>query len=185
VSWNVLTKESWFEEGFEDGNHTWAAPPVITDAVMDNLCESVLVRPWNSHIFVCPALMTSKWRKQLRKVANFVVTIPVGSVLWNDLLHEPLVFALICLLLNYSPWQVRNIRGWAELSTALPKLWSPNWCAEGGRLRDFWCAEVPDDPDLLWGMTCKVLRTEAGGSIPGAEGEGFGRFNFRSNRSRR
>jgi hypothetical protein len=58
--WNVLTKEGWFEEGFKDGNHIWAPPPVIADAVLDNMCESVLVRPWNLHIIVCPALMTSK-----------------------------------------------------------------------------------------------------------------------------
>jgi hypothetical protein len=136
-SWNVLTKEGWFEEGFEDGNHIWAPPPVIADAVLDNMCESVLVRPWNSHIFVCPALMTSKWRKQLRKVADFVVTIPVGSSLWDESLHEPLVLALICPLLNHSPWQVRNTRGLAELTVALPRMWSPHWLAEGNRLRDF------------------------------------------------
>jgi hypothetical protein len=181
----VLTKEGWFEEGFTDGNHIWAPPPVIADAVLDNMCESVLVRPWNSHIFVCPALMTSKWRKQLRKVADFVVTIPVGSSLWNAELHEPLVLALICPLLNYSPWQVQNTRGLAELTVALPRVWSPHWTVEGDRLRKFWCAEVPDDPNLLWGMACKVLPAEDGGPVPCAASKGSGRFDFRSRRSRR
>jgi hypothetical protein len=103
IAWSVLSKEGWYDEGFKDGNHIWAQALVIADAVLDNLCESVLVRPWNSHIFVCPALMTSKWRKQLRKVADFVIAIPVGSSLWKDTMHEPLVLALICPLLNYSP----------------------------------------------------------------------------------
>jgi hypothetical protein len=62
-SWNILSKEGWFDKGFKDGNHIWAPPPVIADAVLDNLCESVLVRPWSPHILVCPALMASSWRK--------------------------------------------------------------------------------------------------------------------------
>jgi hypothetical protein len=49
-SWNVLNKEGWFQEGYEEGNHIWAPPPVIADAVLEKLCESVLVRPMNSHI---------------------------------------------------------------------------------------------------------------------------------------
>jgi hypothetical protein len=72
----------------------WAPPPGVADAVLDNMCESVLIRPWNSHIFVCPALLTAKWRKQLRKVADFIVTIPVGSSLWPHDMCEPIVFAI-------------------------------------------------------------------------------------------
>jgi hypothetical protein len=108
--WKVLDKIGWFEEVFEDGNYIWAPPPAIADTVLDNLCESVLIRPWNSHIFICPALMTATWRKKLRKVAYLVVTIPAGSTLQPQALHEPVVLALICPLLNYSPWQVRNTR---------------------------------------------------------------------------
>jgi hypothetical protein len=58
--WNVLDKEGWFEKGYEDGNHIWAPPPAIANAVLEKMCESVLVRPWNSHLFVCPALLTAK-----------------------------------------------------------------------------------------------------------------------------
>jgi hypothetical protein len=108
--WKVLDKVGWFDEGFEDGNHIWAPPPAIANAVLDNLCESVLIRPWNSYIFICPALMTATWRKQLRKVADLVVTIPAGSTLWPQALHGPVVLALICPLLKYSPSQVRNTR---------------------------------------------------------------------------
>jgi hypothetical protein len=74
--WSVLDKEGWFEKGYTDGNHIWSPPPAIANAVLDNLCESVLTRPWNSHLFIYPALMTAKWRKQLRKVADIVLTIP-------------------------------------------------------------------------------------------------------------
>jgi hypothetical protein len=79
--WNVLDKIGWFDEGFKDGNHIWAPPPAIADAVLDNLCESVLIRPWNAHIFFCSALMTAKWQKRLRKVSDLVVTIPAGLTL--------------------------------------------------------------------------------------------------------
>jgi hypothetical protein len=180
--WNVLDKEGWFEKGFEDGNHIWAPPPGVADAVLDNMWESVLIRPWNSHIFVCPALLTAKWRKQLRKVADFIVTIPVGSSLWPHDMCEPIVLALTCPLLNCSPWKFGDSRGLAELEAALPRVWSPDWDVEGDRLREFWRAEVPDDPNLLWGLARRLLSPEEGRQLPSASGERLGRFHFRRNR---
>jgi hypothetical protein len=164
--WKVLDKIGWFEEGFEDGNHIWAPPPAIADVVLDNLCESVLIRPWNSHIFICPALMTAKWRKQLRKVTDLVVTIPAGSTLWPQALHEPVVLALICPILNYSPWQVRNTRRLVELAAALPRVWSSDWSVEVDSLRKFWGDEVPEDPSMIWGLARRLLQTERRGSVP-------------------
>jgi hypothetical protein len=180
--WNVLDQEGWFESGFEDGNHIWAPPPGVADAVLENLCESVLIRPWNSHIFVCPALLTAKWRKQLRKVADLVVTIPVGSPLWPNEMCEPLVIALICPLLNQSPWKVGNSRGLVELEASLPRVWSSAWDAEGDSLREFWRAEVPDDPEMLWGLACRMLSPKEGGQLPRSTSQGFGRFDFRRDR---
>jgi hypothetical protein len=78
--------------------------------------------------------------------------IPVGSSLWKDIMHEPLVLTLIFPLLNYSPWQVRNTQGLVELASSLPRVWSPHWATEGHCLRKFWSHEVPGDPDLLWDM---------------------------------
>jgi hypothetical protein len=61
AGWEVLDPEGWFERGFEEGHFIWAPPPPsIADSVLELACESVLIRPWNSHaVFVCPALMTS------------------------------------------------------------------------------------------------------------------------------
>jgi hypothetical protein len=183
--WNVLDKEGWFDKDFQDGNHIWAPPPSIADAVLDNICESVLIRPWNAHIFICPALMTAKWRKQLRKVADLVVTIPAGSTLWPQSLHEPVVLALICPLLNCRSWQVRNTRRLVELTASLPRMWSPDWVVEGDSLREFWREEVPEHPSMLWGLARRMLQTKARGSISGVKSEGSRRLHLRRRRSRR
>jgi hypothetical protein len=186
AGWNVLDKEGWFEKGFEDRNHIWAPAPGIADAVLDNICESVLIRPWNSHIFICPALLTAKWRKQLRKVVvDIVLTIPFGSTLWPHEMNELIMLVLTCPLLNHSPWQVRKSQGLDELAAALPRVWSATWDAEGNSLRKFWSAEIPEDPNLLWGLARQVLKAERRRQFSGAAGEGPGGFNFRRNKFKR
>jgi hypothetical protein len=155
--WSVLSPEGWYSDGHGDGHFIWAPPPAVADAVLEQVCEAVLCRPWNAHVFVCPAHMTYRWRKQLRKVADVVVTIKVGGDLWPANLHEPLVLALICPLLAYSPWRVKRTPGLAGGQHILPRLWSQDWSIERDILRKLWDSEVPRDPDLLWGLAPRVL----------------------------
>jgi hypothetical protein len=156
-AWRTLSPKGWYTEGHGDGHFLWAPPPAVADAVLEQLCEAALCRPWNAHVFVCPAHMTYKWRKQLRKVADLVVTIPVGGELWPKENHEPLVFALICPFLAYSPWRVKGTPRLVGGQNPLPKVWSPDWSAERNILRKLWIQEVPSDTDLLWGLAPRVL----------------------------
>jgi hypothetical protein len=173
--WMALDPEGWFTKGHTDGHFIWAPPPAVADVVLEQMCESFLSRPWNAHVFICPAMMTYRWRKQLRKVADVLVTIPVGSSLWSNQLHEPLVFALTCPLLAFSPWRVKRSERLAGGQDPLPKVWSADWKVEGDILRKLWLEEVPGDPDLLWGLAPTVLREAPNGSIPSTAGKGFGR----------
>jgi hypothetical protein len=158
-------------------------PSVRRKDVLDDgtLLEGHTLDPRLMEGFVCPALLTAKWRKQLRKVADFILTIPVDSSLWPHDMCEPIVPAVTCPLLNYSPWKVGDSQGLAELEAALPRVWSPDWDVEGDRLREFWGAEVPDDPNLLWGLARRLLSPEERGQLPSALGERPGRFHFRRN----
>jgi hypothetical protein len=156
--WETLSPEGWFSKGHEDGHFIWAPPPVVADVVLEQMCESVLIRPWNAHVFLCPAHMTYKWRKQLRKVSDLVVTVPVGGKLWPSRLHEPLVIALTCPLLSYSPWRAKRSKRLVGGQSPLPKVWSKDWATEGNILRELWVHEVPSDPNLLWGMASRMLR---------------------------
>jgi hypothetical protein len=166
LDWDVLTPLEWFTKSHSNGHFIWAPPPAIADVALEQMCESFLIRPWNAHVFICPAHMTYWWRKQLRKVSDLVFTIPVGGRMWSKSLHEPLVFALTCPLLAYSPWRVSRSKRLAGRQSVMPKVWSEDWQIEGNLLRQLWLSEVPSDPEMLWGLAPQVLHKRPDGSIP-------------------
>ena len=150
--WDLLSPDGWFTTGHEEGHFIWVPQPAVADVVLEQMCEVFIARPWNAHFFVCPALMTYHWRKQLRKVADVVVTIPAGGDLWPASCHEPLVIGLTCPLLAYRPWRVRRSKRLVGGKCELPKVWSKDWKTEGDFLRQLWVREVPRDTKLLWGL---------------------------------
>jgi hypothetical protein len=91
-------------------------------------------------MFVCPALMTARWRKQLRKVSDVMFQVPVGTTLWPHSMHEPVTVALICPLLHSRPWQVRDTLLVARLKESLSVVWSASLGRERSGLRKFWQA---------------------------------------------
>jgi hypothetical protein len=137
--WSVLAPEDWFNKVW-DTQLIWATPPAIAGAVVEQLCEAKQhTNPDHSHILIFPALMTASWRKQLSKLADVLVTVPVGSKVWPPEMHEPtIVIALICPLLTSSPWQVRDTKLVAEFAEgcgALIAQGSGLLCANFGQER--------------------------------------------------
>jgi hypothetical protein len=63
--WAQLDPAGWFEEAFnnEKGQYIWAPAPCIVDVAVEQLCEVRHIHPGASHVFVCPTLMTARWRK--------------------------------------------------------------------------------------------------------------------------
>jgi hypothetical protein len=137
--WKILATREWFHEAHtQDGDSIWCPLPAIADAALEQLCETRHTRPWNAHIFLCPALLTSRWRKRLSKVADAMFTVPVGSYLWAANQHEPIVVALICPLLLSRPWQVRDTELVVELRHQMSGVWSADLAREWSGLRKFW-----------------------------------------------
>jgi hypothetical protein len=137
--WTVLEPAEWFHEAHAiDGNYLWCPAPAAADVALEQLCETRHTRPWNAHIFLCPALMTSRWRKRLSKVADAMFTVPVGSLFWKADMHEPVIVALICPLLASRPWQVRDTPLVAELRNQVSGVWSPDLGRERTGLFKFW-----------------------------------------------
>jgi hypothetical protein len=172
--WTTLAPIDWFTSGQKNGHFIGAPPLAVADIALEQMCKSVLIRPWSAHIFICPTHMTYRWRKQLRKVLDLVVTIPVGGLLWLESLHEPLVFGLTCPLLAYSPWRVRETERLVRGQRFLPSVWSQDWQVEGNLLRELWVEEVPSNPELLWGLAPQVLHQKPNGPIPGVASKGRG-----------
>jgi hypothetical protein len=134
----LLEPKDWFHEGHQTGNSIWIPPPAAADVAVEQLCESRHARPWNSHVFVCPALMTSEWRKMLSKVADLIFVIPTGFSHWPANLHEPLVVALVCPMSRSSPWIQKGCGELVELKSDLSGMWSDDPERSGNRLRQYW-----------------------------------------------
>jgi hypothetical protein len=138
--WKWLSTEEWFDVAFDDdsGKFVWCPPPALADVALEQMCEVKHVHPNTTHVFLCPALMTAYWRKQLLKAADCCVTLLQGAPLWVARQHEPVVCALICPLLKHRPWQVKQQAWVEEWKCQVPRLWR-----EGGRhwrhhMRQFW-----------------------------------------------
>ena len=138
ASLQPLTPAGWFHLAHTTANFLWAPPPAAADVALEQLCESRHVRPWNAHVFLCPALMTVRWRKRLGKVADVMFTIPVGSRLWGSEMHEPVIVALIFPLLVCSPWQVRRATFVDGFKSRLRQMWSADLARERTHLRELW-----------------------------------------------
>jgi hypothetical protein len=76
----------------------------------------------------------------LSKVSDAMFTVPVGWMLWRAHMHEPVVVALICPLLQCRPWQVRDTDIVVELRDQVSGVWSPCLTRERIGLRKFWKA---------------------------------------------
>jgi hypothetical protein len=137
--WKILEPKEWFHEVHtSEGKYIWCPPPAIADAALEQLCESRHMRPGGAHIFLCPALMTYRWRKRLGKVADAMFTVPIGSMLWRSCMHEPVIVALICPLLHCRPWQIRHTPLVAQLQHQMSGMWSSDLAREWSGLRKFW-----------------------------------------------
>jgi hypothetical protein len=138
--WKILEPGEWFDEAFanDQGRFVWVPPPALANVALEQLCEVFHVHPKTSHVFVCPALMTGAWRKTLGKVSDVMVTVPLGSDVWGEQQHEPLVLSLTCPLLACSPWKVKRDNWVEEWESQLSCLWRERASARRSHLRKFW-----------------------------------------------
>jgi hypothetical protein len=148
-SLKVLTPDHWFHEAHLQGNYVWAPQPCIAEVALEQLCESRHCRPDNTHFFVCPALMTNRWRKQLGKAADVIFHLPIGSAVWPTEMHEPLMCALIFPLINRRPWTWRGTQLMADLQTDVSRMPAADCCGVRDSVRKLWVQtrsleEVPE-----------------------------------------
>ncbi len=99
---NMLKVEDWFQEGhgivgwFKDAHgiwipkhaengrvYLWAPLPIIVDvALLEECLKAIQKRLDTFHIFMILRLFSPTWIRMFYKLANFIFTIPVGSLLW-------------------------------------------------------------------------------------------------------
>jgi hypothetical protein len=82
--------------------------------------------------------MTAKWRRLLNKVADYIVSIPVGCSIWPHIMHESLTIAFIYLIVERKLWVLRDSDIAVYLNALVQKVsWEdPN--RVGNHMCKFW-----------------------------------------------
>lgn len=125
------TSANWF---------LWTPPPAAGRAALEELATSRHKRPHLNHIFVCPRLFTSEWRRALYKFADAVVVIPAGArSFWPAAVHEPLVIGLTLRFAACPPWILRNHPSILDLVRNVQTLWADVSADERPVLRKLCC----------------------------------------------
>jgi hypothetical protein len=140
--WKWLEIADWFGVAFDDihGKYVWTPAPALADVALEQMCEAKHVHPHTTHVFLCPALMTAWWRKQLLKASDCCVSLSQGSVLWPARQHEPVVCALTCPLLLCRPWQVKRHPWVEEWRSEVSRVWREGGTTRRSHMRKFWLA---------------------------------------------
>ena len=100
--WRVSTKEDWFYRACNepDVRWVWAPPPALAQTVLELMCEMKHMFPKSRHVFICPALMTGKWQKFLKKIAGVTLFLTPGNPVWASSQFEPHINSFICHILD-------------------------------------------------------------------------------------
>jgi hypothetical protein len=176
-----LTPEDWFEAGHglaggayrADGMwephlsrqqwFLWTPPPAAASAAIDELSTSRQKRPHLNHVFICPRLLTSMWRKKLFKVSDIVLELPAGChPAWPSTMHEPLLIGLTLCFIRHPPWQLRNSAAVLDLGREVHRVWK----TPAGDVRPFLC-QLCDLPSVLDSMPERLVRGMLYPSPPG------------------
>jgi hypothetical protein len=91
--------------------------------------------------------MTARWREKLNKVADAIITIPVGSHLWPEDMFEPLTIAFVFPLIRDSPWILKHFPLVQEFLAGVQGMCGadPDWL--GGRVLEL-CAPTRALPHM-------------------------------------
>jgi hypothetical protein len=138
--WRHLEPKDWFGKAFEEeqGKFIWTPPPAIADVALEQLCEVRHIHPHASHVFVCPTLITGRWKKQLLKISDAMFTLKAGTPLWPQEMLEPVTVCLISPLLSSSPWTMHRTEWLVERQDFMQEMLRSNSKAGRDCLREFW-----------------------------------------------
>jgi hypothetical protein len=118
----------------------WCPPPAAADVAVEQLSVSRHKRPYLTHLFICPRLMTNLWWKRLLKIADFTFTLPAGynKNTWPAHMYEPLTIGILLPLLPSPPWFRRGCPSLLALEGELRAVWQNPQGNECALLRKLW-----------------------------------------------
>ena len=150
---------------YQKGCYVWAPPPAAAEVMLEELRKARHRRTESTHVILIPRLMGPAWQKHLHKVADIVVSVPVGHPAWPTDMHEPLTMGIVFPFFRYKPWRLRRSPILLDLEKQLRTVWKTKPCSEGSLLRKLW--SIPGklaglSQKLVW----KMLRSSQRDEVP-------------------
>jgi hypothetical protein len=78
-----MQPNDWFKHGNPGRQMLWAPPPAAAEAASEQMARMIHKYPYTCHLFVCPRLMTARWRRRVGRLADFKFKIAAGCVVWK------------------------------------------------------------------------------------------------------
>lgn len=132
-----LTPDDWPTVLRFDATFVWTPPPAAADVAAEYMARSIHVRPNAIHVFVCPRLMTSRWRRFIRKTTDVYLSLPVGCTVWGKQQHEPLILAISFPLSRCKPWKQGDSPRCQRFAESVQSLLVNDFERAGPALREF------------------------------------------------
>jgi hypothetical protein len=157
--------KDWFRHGHQGNNFVWAPAPAAAEVAAELMARGIHKYPDSCHIFVCPRLMTARWRRRVGKLADFKFELGAGSKVWGAARHEPLLIYVCLPLSKHRPWKLQGTKFVDELDRKMRGLHETNCKGRGRVLRKLflqsqWLDSMPE------GMVRGMLLRAQHQSIP-------------------
>ena len=117
-----LSPEGWFTTAMNQGNYLWTPAPAAADVAGEQMARAVHKHPYSFHMFVVPRLMTARWRRRVKKMADFKISLEPGFEEWAKGRHEPLLIFVCLPLCSHRPWKLRGCKFVAQAAGKLRKV---------------------------------------------------------------
>ena len=132
----ILKPSEWPESHNYRATFVWVPPPAIADVAAEFMAQAIHKRPSSTHIFLCPRLMTYRWRRTVQKASSLLVNVPVGTPIWEIDQHEPLILAISLPLSRDRPWKHGGSPSCEHYGKVLPELFTNDFARASSLLRE-------------------------------------------------
>jgi hypothetical protein len=139
----------WFKHGYQGDNFVWSPAPAAAETASEQMARAIHKSPSSCHMFVCPRLMTARWRRRVGKLADFKFELGAGCKVWSQGRHEPLLIFVCLPLSKHRPWKLKGTKLVEGLEGKMRELHKTNFRGRGRILRKLlfrskWLDSVPE-----------------------------------------
>ena len=97
----------------------WTPPPVVTDAVLEELLKARHKRTHTFLVVAVPRLMLPRWRCLFNKVCDFTFEVSPGTSFWPESMFEPIWVGIVLTFVKHRPWCLKQTSRLVELGIKL------------------------------------------------------------------